>query len=192
MSTIRLHDVTKIFPRPPLSDGLDRSQGLTGNQIDHAFAERAAAHAALERSGPSQHGGPVAALDHVDLAIPDGQTIAVVGPSGCGKTTLLRVVAGLDTDYTGHVTYDDVDVRDVPPKDRFIGMVFQNYALYPHFTGRGNLGFFFRVRRAPDEEEEERVRVEELALNEFHRLPEIVNEFVAEVDELGANPFKGF
>jgi ABC-type sugar transport system ATPase subunit len=159
MSTIRLHDVTKIFPRPPLSDGLVRSSGLSGNQIDHAFAERAAAHAALERSGPSQHGDPVVALDHVDLAIPDGQTLAVVGPSGCGKTTLLRVVAGLDTDYTGHVTYDDVDVRDVLPKDRFIGMVFQNYALYPHFTGRGNLGFFFRVRRAPDEEEEERVRV---------------------------------
>jgi ABC-type sugar transport system ATPase subunit len=159
MSTIRLQNVTKIFPRPPLSDGLVRSGGLTGNQIDHAFAERAAAHAALEHSGPSQHGDPVVALDHVDLAIPDGQTLAVIGPSGCGKTTLLRVVAGLDTDYTGHVTYDDADVRDVLPKDRFIGMVFQNYALYPHFTGRGNLGFFFRVRRAPDEEEEERVRV---------------------------------
>ena len=83
------------------------------------------------------------ALDHVDLTVPDGQTFAVVGPSGCGKSTLLRIVAGLESEYTGRVLYDDQDMKDVPPKDRYIGMVFQSYALYPHFESKGNLAFFF-------------------------------------------------
>jgi ABC-type sugar transport system ATPase subunit len=159
LSTIRLQDVTKIYPRPSVSDGLVRGRGLPGDQTDRAFAERAAAQAAKEHVGRSRHAGPVVALDGVSLVIPDGRTVAVVGPSGCGKSTLLRVVAGLEPDYGGHVLYDDQDMRDVPPKERHIGMVFQNYALYPHFTGKGNLGFFFRVRKAPDEEAEERIRV---------------------------------
>jgi ABC-type sugar transport system ATPase subunit len=97
-------------------------------------------------------------LDRVNLTIPDGQTCAIVGPSGCGKSTLLRVVAGLDNEYTGAVYYDAQDMRDVPVKDRYIGMVFQSYALYPHFRGQGNLNFFFRVHRAPDAEAAERIR----------------------------------
>lgn len=98
------------------------------------------------------------ALDGVDLSVADGTTTAVVGPSGCGKSTLLRVVAGL-TDYTGRVLYDDRDMADVAPGDRRIGMVFQSYALYPHFHGEGNLSFFFRMNRAPDAEAEERIRI---------------------------------
>jgi len=105
-----------------------------------------------------QKDGAVVALDHVDLVIPDGTTLAVVGPSGCGKTTLLRVIAGLDRAYTGEVLYDGRSVRDLSPKERRIGVVFQNYALYPHFRGRGNLSFFFKVRRAPSEEAERRIR----------------------------------
>lgn len=101
----------------------------------------------------------VYALDGVDLTVPDGQTMAVLGPSGCGKSTLLRVIAGLETDYSGELFYDGQPMRGVPPKDRHIGMVFQNYALYPHFEGYGNLSFFFRVRKAPDEEAEERIRI---------------------------------
>jgi ABC-type sugar transport system ATPase subunit len=159
MSTIRLQDVTKIYSRPALLSSLVYSKGVAGSQIDHAFAERAAAQAAREHDESIGRSGPLVALDHVDLTIPDGQTFAVVGPSGCGKSTLLRVVAGLESDYKGHVFYDDEDVGEVPPKDRHIGMVFQNYALYPHFTGRGNLGFFFKVRKAPDEEAEERIRI---------------------------------
>jgi len=159
MSTIRLEDVTKVFPRIAPLDGLVRSRGYSGSQVDTAFAERATAQAEKERIGAIGRAGPVTALDHVTLTIPDGQTLAAVGPSGCGKSTLLRVVAGLEANYTGHVFYDDEDMGDVPPKDRYIGMVFQNYALYPHFTGRGNLGFFFKVRKAPDEEAEERIRV---------------------------------
>ena len=159
MSTIRLRDVTKIYSRPAVLNSLVYSKGVAGSQVDHAFAERAAAQAAREHDESIGRGGPLVALDHVDLTVPNGQTFAVVGPSGCGKSTLLRVVAGLESDYEGHVFYDDEDVGQVPPKDRYIGMVFQNYALYPHFTGRGNLGFFFKVRKAPDEEAEERIRI---------------------------------
>jgi ABC-type sugar transport system ATPase subunit len=156
MSTIRLQDVTKIFPRAAYFDRWVRGKGLTGDQADRAFAERAAAHA---YGDSTEDGGPVVALDHVNLTIPHGQTIAVVGPSGCGKSTLLRVVAGLESDFTGHVFYDSEDMGEIPPKDRYIGMVFQNYALYPHFRSKGNLGFFFKMHKATDEEAEERIRV---------------------------------
>ncbi|MEX1020870.1 MAG: ABC transporter ATP-binding protein [Litorilinea sp.] len=102
--------------------------------------------------------GQVAALDQIDLTIPDGKTVVLLGPSGCGKSTLLRVVAGLDLEYDGRVLYDGKDMREVPPKDRNIGMVFQNYALYPHFMGQGNLSFTFWVRKAPNAEAEARIR----------------------------------
>jgi ABC-type sugar transport system ATPase subunit len=158
MATIKLQDVTKTFPKRARADGLVISRGVAGSQVDHAFAERAAGRAVQEHYDAG-HAGPVIALNQVNLTIPDGQTIAVLGPSGCGKSTLLRVVAGLEPGYTGHVFYDDRDMRDVPPKDRFIGMVFQNYALYPHFEGHGNLAFFFRMHKAPDTETEERIRI---------------------------------
>jgi ABC-type sugar transport system ATPase subunit len=159
MSTIRFQDVTKVFDRPlPLSGGA-YNRGLLADQVDGAFAERVRGQ--TERTpilspGPD---GKIPALDGVNLTIPDGQTVAVVGPSGCGKSTLLRVAAGLINDYTGRVFYDDQDMQDVPPKDRYIGMVFQSYALYPHFKGHGNLSFFFRVRKFADEEAEERIRI---------------------------------
>ncbi|MCJ7736572.1 MAG: ATP-binding cassette domain-containing protein, partial [Anaerolineae bacterium] len=95
----------------------------------------------MERSTQSGRVDSVTALDHVNLTIPDGQTIAILGPSGCGKSTLLRVVAGLIQDHTGRVYYDDEDVTEIPPKDRYIGMVFQNYALYPHMDVYDNMAF---------------------------------------------------
>ena len=85
--------------------------------------------------------------------------MAVLGPSGCGKSTLLRVISGLDADYSGDLFYGDRNMQDVAPRDRYIGMVFQNYALYPHFEGHGNLSFFFRMHKAPDAEIEERIRI---------------------------------
>jgi ABC-type sugar transport system ATPase subunit len=97
-------------------------------------------------------------LDRVTLTVPDGSTLAVVGPSGCGKSTLLRAIAGL-TEYSGDVYYDDRNMNHVEPRHRYIGMVFQNYALYPHFLSKGNLRFTFLVRHTPDEEAEERIRV---------------------------------
>jgi len=159
MSAIRLQDATRIYPRPTVLSHLVGSRGLVGSQTDRAFAERVKQQAAGEYAAHAGHSDKVVALDHVNLTIPDGQTFSVVGPSGCGKSTLLRVVAGLDPDFTGHVFYDDQDMREVPPKDRYIGMVFQSYALYPHFKGRGNLSFFFKMHKAPDEETEERIRI---------------------------------
>jgi len=139
MSTIRLENVTKTFAKP-LS--LTRNRQTPNNEDANAL-----------------NGAAVAALDHINLTVPDGQTIAIVGPSGCGKSSLLRVVAGLDLDYTGQVFYDDQAMQDIAPKDRYIGMVFQNYALYPHFAGHGNLSFFFKVRKIADKEAEERIRI---------------------------------
>ena len=100
----------------------------------------------------------VKALDHVNLTIPDGQTFTVVGPSGCGKSTLLRVVAGIESNYQGQVLYDGVDMKDLPPGDRYIGMVFQNYALYPNFNNTGNLSFFFKMHKIDDEQTRERIQ----------------------------------
>jgi len=99
----------------------------------------------------------VVALDDVNLNIPDGQTYVVVGPSGCGKSTLLRVVSGLEKMYDGQVLYDNVDMNEIPPGERYIGMVFQNYALYPNFNNEGNLSFFFKMHEIDDEETKKRI-----------------------------------
>jgi ABC-type sugar transport system ATPase subunit len=129
---------------------------MLGSQVDRAYNERLAAQQSL--ASTRQGGEKVVALDGVNLTVPDGEAVSIVGPSGCGKSTLLRVVAGLDPEYRGRVLYDDRDMRDVPPRDRFIGMVFQNYALYPQFEGHGNLSFFFRIHKRTDEETEARIR----------------------------------
>jgi ABC-type sugar transport system ATPase subunit len=159
MSTIRLQDVTRTFRRAAYFDRFAYGKGLGGSQADRAFAERAAAQEYSAYQARSGHQGDIVALDRANLTVPNGQTFAVVGPSGCGKSTLLRVVAGLDTEYSGQILYDDENMRDVPAKDRYIGMVFQNYALYPHFLGQGNLSFFFKMHKAPDEEAEQRIRI---------------------------------
>ena len=98
------------------------------------------------------------ALDNVSLEIKNGETMAILGPSGCGKSTLLRIIAGLESVEEGAIYYDDKDVTDMPPKDRGIGMVFQNYALYPNYKSKGNLSFFFWVHKRSEEEIDERVK----------------------------------
>jgi ABC-type sugar transport system ATPase subunit len=87
------------------------------------------------------------ALDNASLWIRRGETMSVVGPTGCGKSTLLRVIAGLEAPDHGTVTFDGEDVATCTPSQRGIGLVFQNYALYPHFRVRGNIAFYFRLRR---------------------------------------------
>jgi len=99
----------------------------------------------------------VAVLDDINLTVPDGQTFVVVGPSGCGKSTFLRVVSGLEQRYSGQVLYDGEPVENIPPKERYIGMVFQNYALYPNFSNEGNLSFFFKMHEIDDEETRQRI-----------------------------------
>ena len=96
--------------------------------------------------------GPVVALDHLTLDVADGEFLILVGPSGCGKSTALRMVAGLERISDGTISIGDRVVNDVPPKDRDIAMVFQNYALYPHMTVEKNLGFGLRRRHTPRED----------------------------------------
>ncbi|HVV08945.1 ABC transporter ATP-binding protein [Amycolatopsis sp.] len=101
--------------------------------------------------------GGVTAVDRVDLEIADGDFLALLGPSGCGKTTLLRMIAGLLPPSAGRVLVDGDDVTHLPPKSRDLAMVFQSYALYPHLSVAGNIGFPLRVRRRPKAEIRDRV-----------------------------------
>jgi ABC-type sugar transport system ATPase subunit len=94
------------------------------------------------------------AIEDLTLRVPDGKTMVVLGPSGCGKTTLLKIIAGLIPPDRGVVRYDDVDVADVRPGDRRIGMVFQSYALYPHMTSRTNVLSYFLFRKKTAELDE--------------------------------------
>ena len=101
--------------------------------------------------------GPVVAVDDLTLEVADAEFLILVGPSGCGKSTALRMVAGLERISEGTITIGDRVVNDVPPKDRDIAMVFQNYALYPHMTVERNLGFGLRRRRTPRDDVRQRV-----------------------------------
>ena len=101
------------------------------------------------------------AVDSLNLEIADGEFLVLVGPSGCGKSTSLRMLAGLEEVNAGRVLIGDRDVTDVPPKDRDIAMVFQNYALYPHMTVADNMGFALKIAGTP--KAEIRQRVEEAA-----------------------------
>jgi ABC-type sugar transport system ATPase subunit len=95
--------------------------------------------------------GAAFSIRNLTLRVPNGQTLVILGPSGCGKTTLLKLIAGLIPPDSGEVRYDDVDVRDLPPGARRVGMVFQNYALYPHFTSRANVLAYFLFRKKTPE-----------------------------------------
>jgi len=101
--------------------------------------------------------GNVVAVKDVSLSVANEEFIVLVGPSGCGKSTTLRMVAGLEEASSGEIRIGDRVVNDVPPKDRDIAMVFQNYALYPHKTVYENMAFGLRLRKFPRTEIDERV-----------------------------------
>jgi multiple sugar transport system ATP-binding protein len=103
------------------------------------------------------YGGNVRAVDTLSLDIPDGEFMVFVGPSGCGKSTALRMIAGLEDITEGTIAIGERVVNDLPPKDRDIAMVFQNYALYPHMTVRDNLAFGLQLRKTPKDEQDKRV-----------------------------------
>src|SRR5213596_3325692 len=97
------------------------------------------------------------AVQGIDLDIADKEFVVLVGPSGCGKSTTLRMIAGLEEATSGEIYIGDQLVNDVPPKDRDIAMVFQNYALYPHMTVYENLAFGLKLRKLPKSEIRKRV-----------------------------------
>ncbi|MGO1409787.1 MAG: ABC transporter ATP-binding protein, partial [Brachybacterium sp.] len=109
------------------------------------------------------------AVDSLDIEIADGEFLVLVGPSGCGKSTSLRMLAGLEEIDAGRILIGDRDVTDVPPKDRDIAMVFQNYALYPHMSVADNMGFALKIAGKPKAEIRKRVEdaAEILDLSEY-------------------------
>lgn len=100
----------------------------------------------------------IVAVNNATFEVKDGEFVVLVGPSGCGKSTLLRMIAGLESITSGSIYIDDQYVNDVPPKDRDIAMVFQNYALYPHMTVYENMAFGLKLRKFSKDEINARVR----------------------------------
>jgi len=111
----------------------------------------------LLKSVTKTYDNNIVAVNNVNIDIQDKEFIVLVGPSGCGKSTTLRMVAGLEELSSGEIRIDDVLVNDVPPKDRDIAMVFQNYALYPHMTVFENMAFGLKLRKYPKDEIKQRV-----------------------------------
>jgi multiple sugar transport system ATP-binding protein len=106
---------------------------------------------------PGDKGGDVTAVSNVNFEVQDREFVVLVGPSGCGKSTTLRMIAGLEEVSRGDIYIGDRRVNDVPPKDRDIAMVFQNYALYPHMSVYDNLAFGLKLRKYPKPEIKKRV-----------------------------------
>jgi ABC-type sugar transport system ATPase subunit len=141
MATIELRNVCKRFERP----------ARLGIEAFHPIT--AIAHL-MQRNQGSSPGEPIAGdfvMENLDLTIPDGKVMVVLGPSGCGKSTLLRLIAGLVPLDSGEVYYDDLDMAYIPTGERNIGMVFQNYALYPHFTSKKNILSYFQFKKRTPE-----------------------------------------
>ena len=122
--------------------------------------------------------GDTPAVDRFSLEVSDGEFLVLVGPSGCGKSTTLRMVAGLELPTSGSIHIGERDVTRLPPKDRDIAMVFQNYALYPHMTVRENLSFALKLRHVPKDEIKRRTEevAETLGLTPYlARLPKALS-----------------
>jgi len=123
--------------------------------------------------GVSKRFGNVMAVDNIDLEVRKGEFLVLLGPSGCGKTTTLRIIAGLEKPEKGRVYIDGVDVTDLPPRDRNVAMVFQNYALYPHMKVFDNIAFPLKLKKLPKEEIRRRVR----AVAEILRIEELLDRY---------------
>ncbi len=113
------------------------------------------ANVTINKAG--KHYGSFHALKGVSVDISDGEFVVLVGPSGCGKSTLLRMIAGLEEITSGEISIGNRVVNDLPPKERDIAMVFQNYALYPHMTVAQNMGFSLKLKGVPKPQIKEKV-----------------------------------
>jgi multiple sugar transport system ATP-binding protein len=123
----------------------------------------------FKKASRTYPGSDFPAVDKLDLEIGDGEFMVLVGPSGCGKSTSLRMLAGLEEVNDGQIFIGERDVTSLPPKDRDIAMVFQNYALYPHMTVADNMGFALKMAGIPKAERDTRVgeAAKLLGLEEF-------------------------
>ncbi|HET8765119.1 MAG TPA: ABC transporter ATP-binding protein, partial [Rhodanobacter sp.] len=113
--------------------------------------------ATLELRGIHKHYGAAHAVDGIDLAVADGEFLAILGPSGCGKSTTMRMIAGLETPTRGQILIGGQDVTQLPPRARNVSMVFQSYALYPNMSVAKNIAFPLKARGVPRAEREQRV-----------------------------------
>src|SRR3990170_2296576 len=105
----------------------------------------------------SRYFGDVKAVDHADLEIGDGEFFSMLGPSGSGKTTCLRMIAGFDRPTSGHIYLYGQEVSDLPPYERDVNTVFQDYALFPHMNVEENIGYGLMIRRVKPDERRKRV-----------------------------------
>ncbi len=145
MASLSLEGATKTYKRPTPSSWRNMFSRLRGGEAgDVAVADT--------------EEDLIYALQDLDLQIDDGESLSILGPSGCGKTTVLRILAGLETLESGKVLFDGEDVTTVSPQERNVAMVFQDYALYPHWESEDNLGFFFQMHQRKHEIPE-RVRI---------------------------------
>jgi multiple sugar transport system ATP-binding protein len=133
------------------------------NSSDHVFNESCFLMAKvvienLVKTYPDKNGPGATVVHGINLEIRDREFMVLVGPSGCGKSTTLRMIAGLEEISSGRISIDGKTVNDVPPKDRDIAMVFQNYALYPHMSVFENMAFGLKLRKLPKAEIESRVK----------------------------------
>ncbi len=101
----------------------------------------------LTKTFIGKKGSKTTAVNDMSFVVPDGKLVGLLGPSGCGKSTTLYMIAGLHKPTDGHIWFGDEDVTNVPPENRGIGLVFQNYALYPHMTVFENMAFSLRLKR---------------------------------------------
>lgn len=104
----------------------------------------------------SKKEGDVVAVDHINITIPTGKLVGLLGPSGCGKSTTLYMIAGLHRPTEGEIYFGENEVSAYPPEKRGIGLVFQNYALYPHLTVKQNIMFPLENKKMPKKEAEEK------------------------------------
>lgn len=143
MSSIELKEVLKIYPFTKVKGvfGRKKKQELLGKQ----------------KAMPYVTNEGVIVLQHINATIREGEFVVLLGPSGCGKTTLLRILAGLEEPTLGEVIFDGKDMKLVPPEDRDVAMVFQNYSLYPHLSVFDNIAFTLRTQHIPREQIEETV-----------------------------------
>ncbi len=112
----------------------------------------------VEMQGLTKHFGSTVAVDDFTVTLEDGELTSILGPSGCGKSTVLNLLAGILPATAGKIYFDGEDVTGLPPELRGIGLVFQNYALYPHMTVLGNIMFPLEIQKVPRQEREQRAR----------------------------------